>query len=145
MPFFSHVRTPSMVFLAIITESSAWFRLFQQLESCIVLQKCFTLKLCWPNTGCWQLPTNSLRSSNALCTWDVHPSVQAASYSLGSEGNMGIRWQRRGWAKAVSKWAFKKRCAFLWVLKAAFSAWKLSHLHQQKHERQARNRLTWLI
>lgn len=127
--FFFHVlRIPSMFFLAIITESSARFRLFQQVESCIVLQKCFTLKICWPNIGCWQLPTNSLCCSNALRTWDIHPWVRAASYSLGSEGNMGIHWQRRGWAKAVSKWAFRKRHAFLWVLKAAFLAWKLSRL-----------------
>ena len=110
----------------IIKESSARLSLLQQLESCIVQQECFTLKLCLPNIGCWQLPPNSLCSSNAFCTWDVHPLVQVAFYFLGSEGNMGIVWQRRRWEKAVSKRAFKKRYAFLWVLKAAFLAWNFS-------------------
>lgn len=86
---FPNVKTPSMIFLAIITQNSSWLRLSQQLESWIVLHKCFTLPTFPTKCDCWCLPTNSLCSSDALCTWDVHPLAEAVSYSLGSEGNSG--------------------------------------------------------
>lgn len=57
--FSLHMWAQSIIFLAVISESFAWFKPFQKLHAGWYCRSIFTLKLCQANTGCLWQPTDS--------------------------------------------------------------------------------------